>query len=155
MNEETKNVKVGWREWVSLPDLGIPAIKAKIDTGAKTSALHTFHVESFEEDNKKYIKFEIHPLQKNSDTIIKCVSPVIDKRVVKDSGGHSEERFVISTPLHLGDLIVPIEITLTNREDMQFRMLIGRSALTKANIDVDPGTSYKFGRQLKQVYTVV
>lgn len=154
MNDDNKNIKIGWREWVSLPELGIPAIKAKIDTGARTSALHTFHLESYKQDDKEYIKFELHPLQKNRNIIVECTSPVLDKRVVKDSGGHSEERFVISTPIHLGELIIPIEITLTNREDMQFRMLIGRSALVKGNFKVDPNTSYQFGRQLKKVYTL-
>jgi len=143
MNDGSKNIKIGWREWVSLPELGIPAIKAKIDTGAKTSALHTFHIESFEEDNKEYIKFKIHPLQKDPDNIIECIAPVIDKRSVKDSGGHAEERFVISTPLQIGEFIIPIEITLTNREDMLFRMLLGRSALIKAGIEVDPSKSYQ------------
>ena len=154
MNNKNRNIKIGWREWLSLPELGIPAIKAKIDTGAKTSALHTFHIESFKQNSKEYVRFEIHPLQKNLDIIIKCVSPILDKRVVKDSGGHSEDRFDISTPMHLGELTIPIEITLTNREDMQFRMLLGRSALIKANIEVDPSTSYLFGRQLKQAYNV-
>ncbi|MFT5426769.1 MAG: hypothetical protein ACI9ZT_001715 [Gammaproteobacteria bacterium] len=152
MNEENKTIKTGWREWVALPELGIPAIKAKVDTGAKTSALHTFNIEPFTKNNREYIKFKLHPLQKNTDLVIECVSPVLDKRVVKDSGGHAEERFVILTPIRLGELVIPIEITLTNREDMQFRMLLGRSALTKANIDVVPSQSYKLGRNLKQAY---
>lgn len=154
MNNEknAENIEIGWREWVSLPELNVPAIKAKIDTGAKTSSIHAFYLEPYKVGNIDYIKFKIHPLQKKKEIVIECNSPILDKRMVKDSGGHSEERFVISTPIKLGDLIIPAEITLTNREDMQFRMLLGRTTLNKFNINVNPKASYKLGRQLRKTY---
>lgn len=147
-------IKIGWREWVSLPDLNIPAIKAKIDTGARTSALHTFHIETYKQGKKEFIKFKIHPLQRKTDIEIECTARLLDKRVVKDSGGHAEERYVISTPIKLGELFIPAEITLTNREDMKFRMLLGRSALTKENIEIDPGSSYLLGKKLRRAYSI-
>ncbi len=132
---------VGWREWVSLPELGINNIKAKIDTGARTSALHAFALLPFEENGQPKIRFDIHPLQRNTDTIITCIADVIDKRWVADSGGHREERFVIQTPIIVGTETWPIEITLTERDTMLFRMLLGRSAL-KRRFTVNPGRSF-------------
>ena len=148
------NIKLGWREWVSLPDLNIPAIKAKIDTGARTSALHTFHIDTYREGMTDFVKFKIHPLQKRTDIEIVCTAPLLDKRVVKDSGGHAEERFVILSPIALGELVIPAEITLTNREDMKFRMLLGRSALNTGDIEVDPGNSYILGKKLRRAYSI-
>ena len=139
---------------MSLPDLNIPAIKAKIDTGARTSALHTFHIETYKDGKLDYIKFKIHPLQRKTDIEIECNAPILDKRMVKDSGGHAEERYVISTPIMLGKLVIEAEVTLTNREDMKFRMLLGRSALKKGNIEVDPGSSYILGKKLRRAYSV-
>ncbi len=98
----TNRTIIGWREWLALPSLGIPAIKAKVDTGARTSALHTFDLSTFESDGHEYVKFRIHPLQKRTDIEIECTAPVIDRRVVRDSGGHAEERIVIKTDLSLG-----------------------------------------------------
>lgn len=132
---------VGWREWVSLKELGLDKIKAKIDTGARTSALHAFALRPFTEDNKHKICFDIHPVQNNDDVVITCTADVIDKRWVTDSGGHREERYVILTPLTLGLEIWPIEITLTERDTMLFRMLIGRTAIRKRYL-VDPGRSF-------------
>lgn len=147
-------IRIGWREWVSLPDLNIPAIKAKIDTGARTSALHTFHLETFKDGMTEFIKFKIHPLQRKTEIELECTAPILDKRVVKDSGGHAEERYVISTPIILGELVIPAEITLTNREDMKFRMLLGRTALTQADIDIDPDSSYLLGKKLRKAYSI-
>src|SRR5437763_1122451 len=106
---------IGWREWVALPELGIHKIKAKIDTGARTSALHAFALRPFKEGDKDRIAFDIHPLQNNVDVTLNCTADIIDKRWVTDSGGHREERFVIQTPVLLGDKTWNIEVTLTER----------------------------------------
>lgn len=136
-----KYARIGWREWVSLPALGIPRIKAKIDTGARTSALHAFCLTPFMEDGKHKIRFVIHPMQHNTVDTVTCIADVIDKRLVTDSGGHQEERFVIETPITIAGQTWPIEITLTERENMLFRMLLGRSALRKRFI-VNPARSF-------------
>lgn len=132
---------VGWREWVSLPELGIDKIKAKIDTGARTSALHAFSLKPFKQNGINRITFELHPLQHNTQEVIVCTADVIDRREVTDSGGHTEERYVIVTPLTIAGQTWPIEITLTERENMLFRMLLGRSALRKHFI-VNPARSF-------------
>jgi len=136
----------GWREWVSLPELELPAIKAKIDTGARTSSLHAFELHPFIHDGIQKIKFHIHPVQQNTDTVAVCVADVSDKRLVTDSGGHQEERWVIKTPVTIGAHIWPIEITLTSRDNMRFRMLIGRNAL-KSRAIVDSSVSYQVGKK--------
>lgn len=145
MTDDTKTKRklatIGWREWVSLPNLGIAQIKAKIDTGARTSALHAFALKPFKEGNQDKIRFDIHPLQGNTSHIVTCVADVIDLRWVSDSGGHREERFVINTPAIIGDEIWPIEITLTERDTMLFRMLLGRSAIKRRYI-VNPARSF-------------
>lgn len=133
--------RIGWREWVSLPDLGLTHIKAKIDTGARTSALHAFALQPFKDGNQQKIRFDIHPLQHNTEYVETCVADVIDVRLITDSGGHSEERYVISTPIKIGNEIWPIEITLTERDTMLFRMLLGRSAIRKRFL-VNPGRSF-------------
>jgi hypothetical protein len=134
-------IKLGWREWVVLPNLNVPAIKAKIDTGARTSALHAFNIER----DGAQVSFSVQPLQRNTDVVMPCVAPLVDIRVVTDSGGHSEERYVISTDLQIGSLVKRIEITLTERHDMLFRMLIGRTALLPECL-VDPASSYLCGK---------
>ncbi|HEY8941092.1 MAG TPA: ATP-dependent zinc protease [Cellvibrio sp.] len=135
---------IGWREWVGLPELGITHIKAKVDTGAKTSALHAYYVTPFEKDGKPWVKFGLHPLQKDSLTCIECEEPIKDIRPVTDSGGHCEERVVIETRLLINGVSMPIEITLTDRENMRFRMLLGRSALRRGFL-VDSGKSFLLG----------
>lgn len=132
---------VGWRETLSLPSLGIEKINAKVDTGAKTSCLHAFKVESFYKDEALWVRFWIHPIQHNSDVEVVCEAEVIDERIVRDSGGHEESRYVIKTELNLGNETWPIEITLTNRENMAFRMLLGRTAMHN-RIVVDPVESF-------------
>lgn len=143
---------LGWREWISLPALGIPAIKAKIDTGARTSALHAFRIEPYSHEGTDYVRFWLHPLRKNQDIEIVCEAPVLHKRVVKDSGGHAEERFVIVSPVSVGGHSWDIEVTLTDREDMIFRMLLGRTAVSKDGITIDPSASYVTGRRLRRAY---
>ena len=133
---------LGWREWVSLPELGIDKIKAKVDTGARTSALHAFDVKVKDQDGKRVVNFKMHPLQKNSDYVVECQADVIDKRAVTDSGGHQEQRLVIETKLKIGEMEFPIEMTLTDRDTMKFRMLLGRTAL-KPNFVVDPARSFR------------
>jgi hypothetical protein len=142
---------LGWREWLSLPELGIPAIKAKVDTGAKTSALHAFSVEPFQEDGIAKVRFQIHPLQKQTNTIVTCEAVIVDQRKVCDSGGHGENRYVICTSLVLGGVTLQTELTLTDRDTMQFRMLLGRSAL-KGHFIVDSGASYLAGRISPKIY---
>jgi len=144
--ETLKTIIVGWREWVSLPELGLPIIKAKIDTGARTSCLHAFSVEPFTKDNTKWVRFGIHPHQMDIESEIYCEAKVIDERFVTDSGGRKEKRQVISTQLGLGNQQRTIEITLTNRDTMRFRMLLGRMAMQE-NILVNPKKSYLLGKQ--------
>ena len=149
----TKLVKkypvIGWREWVGLPQLGITKIKAKIDTGARTSALHAFSLKPFTENGQHKIRFEIHPFQHSTNQIITCTADVVDKRFVTDSGGHEEERYVIVTLINIAGQTWPIEITLTERENMLFRMLLGRRALRKRFI-VNPARSFITTRVLKK-----
>ena len=146
-----QKLTVGWREWVALPELEIPGIKAKIDTGARTSALHAFALEAFEEEGQTKVRFGIHPLRKRPEIEIYCVADVIDERIVSDSGGHREKRYFIQTPISVGDNTWPIEISLTNRDNMLFRMLLGRTAMADCLL-VDPGASYLTGRKLAKVY---
>lgn len=134
-------VVLGSEEWCSFPDLGIPAIKARVDSGAKTSALHAINIAPFVKNDCNWVKFDINPIQNNVRTIIHCEAPLIDKRIVKSSSGYREQRYVIQTILRLGDLTWDIEMTLTNRDSMGFRMLLGREAMI-GRVIVDPEKQY-------------
>jgi len=136
---------IGWREWVALPDLNLPALKAKVDTGARTSALHAFLIEPYEKDGVDMLRFMIHPIQLNDSLEVECHAPVFDFREVTDSGGHREMRYVIQSRLVIGNIEQPIEMTLTNRDTMRFRMLLGRRAMENRFV-VDPGASYINGK---------
>ena len=142
---------IGWREWLALPDLSIPAIKAKIDTGARTSALHTFGLEPFELDGTLKVKFGVHPLQRRKDIEVFCLADVVDQRRVTSSDGQSEKRYIIRTAVALGELIWPIELSLTNRRSMRFRMLLGRAAISGLVL-VNPAKSYLSGRRPSKPY---
>ena len=136
---------LGWREWVSFPDLGLPAVKAKVDTGARTSALHAFDVQSDTGPGGEWVSFSVQPLQRNQKVIKRCKARVIDSRRVTDSGGHTEERIFVETRVRIGELVRTIELTLTERHNMLFRMLLGRTAMVP-DIYVNPGKSYLAGK---------
>jgi len=135
---------LGWNEWIALPALNVPRIKCKVDTGARTSALHAFYVEEFEENSVRRVRFGLHPDQAGTSKEIHCIADVIDKRNVTDSGGHTESRIVIQSSIVIGNLTWPIEITLTNRDTMRYRMLLGRAAI-EDNFVVDAGASCIMG----------
>lgn len=148
-------ILIGWKEWCSLPDLKIPAIKAKIDTGAKTSCLHAIEIEPFKKNTIQWVRFILDPLQGDAKVLIKCNARVVDTRLITSSSGHKELRFIIQTMLHLGASKWPIEISLSNRESMRFRMLLGRDAL-KTHAIIDPAKLHCHGkhtkRQAKRLY---
>lgn len=139
--EKPKKKIAGWREWVALPDFGIKRIKAKFDTGARTSALHAEKITPFTKDGAAYVRFVVHPLQRKKRPAKTCVALVIDHRRIMDSGGRSEERFLVRTALKVGQSRWPIELSLTNRDQLGFRMLIGRQALRRRYL-VDPTRSF-------------
>lgn len=150
---KSKNI-IGWEEWCNFPDLNLPAVKAKIDTGAKTSTLHADNLKLFEKDGVDYIRFEVHPIQKNRDITVTCEAPVVDFRTVTSSNGEREKRYVINTSFKLGDKIFDADLTLTTRYGMRFRMLLGKDALKAGKFLVDPAKGYIFGKikNAKELY---
>jgi len=148
-SSSSSKVIVGNQEWCRLTDLGVPAIKARVDSGAKTSALHAFNIKPFTRNGELWVNFEVHPLQKNRKVLIRCEAPVVDRRSVRSSTGESEKRFVIRTPLTLGGTTWEVEVTLTNRDSMGYRMLLGREAMS-GRLLVDPDVSFRLGEVSNQ-----
>ncbi|MFY7957111.1 MAG: RimK/LysX family protein, partial [Flavobacterium macrobrachii] len=146
----SNKIILGSEEWCSFPELGIPAIKARVDSGAKTSALHAINIAPFIKEGENWVKFDINPIQNNLKTVIHCEAKLIDKRVVKSSSGFREQRYVIQTKLAIGNDIWEIEMTLTNRDSMGFRMLLGREAMS-GRILVDPEQKYLLGQTSTEI----
>ena len=142
---EADAIVVGWREWVLLPELGL-MLKAKVDSGARTSTLHAFELEEFERGGTAMVRFSIHPVQDDTEEVRVCEAELVDKRLVTDSGGHQELRPIIRTDVVLAGQRWPIELTLTGRDNMKFRMLLGRTAM-QGRITIDPAASFLQGRQ--------
>ena len=131
----------GWREWAQLPELGVEMIKVKIDTGAKTSSLHAFDLSTFTYEGRECVQFDIHPIQDNDNIRQTCLCPVVDYRWITSSTGHSQQRFIIQTLLKIGEFSSFIEISLANRDEMGFRMLVGRNAFKKGVL-INPSHSF-------------
>jgi len=145
-----KNLTVlGWREWVALPDFKVGKIKAKIDTGARTSSLHAFDLKKFQKGGQAWVKFSVHPLQRNIKEEISIKAKMIEERRVRSSNGQLSLRPVVRTTLKVGDQESPIELTLTNRDEMGFRMLLGREAM-RGRFVVNPGRSYLADKKTKE-----
>ncbi len=150
MTSNTKDSQIlGWREWIGFPELGIPQVKAKVDTGARSSCLHAFLVEPFERDGRQWVHFDMHPMQGNSSDVIRCEAPVLERRIIRDSGGHEELRYVIETVITIGDNRLIAEVTLTDRDSMKFRALLGRTAISGHYL-VDCSHSYLVGKRKKK-----
>jgi len=143
--KSNKKTIIGSEEWCQLPELGIPAVKVRVDSGAKTSAIHAFNIQAFRKNNTSWVSFEVHPLQNNRQTAVRCEAEVVDKRDVKSSSGISEKRFIIRSKLKLGDGEWQIELSLSNRDSMGYRMLLGREAM-KGKVLVDPSEIFQLGK---------
>lgn len=139
---------IGWREWIGLPDLGVAAINAKVDTGARSSSIHAFDVEEFEQDGARMVRFTLHPIQRRAHPSVDCEAPLLEYRMVKNPGGRQEQRPVITTRVSMGSDVLPIELTLDRRDTMGFRMLLGRQAI-RGRYVVDPGRSFLLVPQAK------
>jgi hypothetical protein len=137
--------RLGWREWVALPDWGVPHLKAKVDTGARTSSLHAFDLERFELDGAEWVRFTVHPWQRTTVDEVVAEALVDSWRPIRSSSGKVDERPVVRTTVVLAQTPVEAEVTLTRRDEMGFRMLIGREAI-RSRFLVDPGVSYRGGR---------
>jgi hypothetical protein len=135
---------LGWREWAALPDLGVEAIRAKIDTGARTSAIHALGISPFTKDGRRWLRFEVVPASAPRAARIACAAPMVDERNIRNSGGQVERRYVIETTLSLGGRAWPVELSLANREEMGFRLLLGRTALLD-RVLIRPGRSFLLG----------
>ena len=137
-------ILIGSEEWCSFPSLGIPAIKARVDSGAKTSSIHAFNIQSFRRGGMLWVSFEVHPIQNNRRAVVRCERPVIDKRKVKSSSGVAETRYVVQVPMKVADQTWDVELTLANRDSMGYRMLLGREAMSGRMV-VDPSASFILG----------
>jgi hypothetical protein len=140
---------IGWREWVALPDLGVESIKAKIDTGARSSTIHAFDVEVLERRGKRYASFEVHPEQRSARGAVRAQMEIVDQRRVRSSTGHSQERLVVLMPIRLMGETWTSEVTLARRDQMGFRMLLGREAL-RGRFVIDPSRSFLAGRRIRK-----
>jgi hypothetical protein len=136
---------IGWREWVSLPQLNIDWVKAKIDSGARSSSLHAFAIEPFEKDATTWVRFSVHPIQRSDEVVVTAEAPVLDQRAVRSSSGHVSMRYVISTMVSWNQHVWPIELTLAWRDSLGFRMLLGREAIRRRFV-INPSRSYLGGR---------
>ena len=145
MTKSDNLTEIGWREWISLPDLGIDKLLAKVDTGAKTCALHSFYVDPFERDGEAWLHFGLHPLRKSAKKVVHCMARQKDFREVRDSGGNVEKRYVIETAIAMGKDVFACEMTLTNRDSMRYRFLLGRNAI-RLGYTVNPAMSCCLGR---------
>lgn len=141
---------VGWREWVSLPQAGVPWVKAKIDTGARSSAIHAFEVEEHDVDGAPWVRFLVRPWQRGEDDVAEVRLPVLDRREVRSSNGQVDERYAVAMDLVLAGRPITTVMTLSNRDEMGFRMLIGREALAQGFL-VDSSASYVGGRPKRAV----
>ncbi len=139
----------GCEEWCELPALGIPAIKVRVDSGAKTSSLHAFNIRTFTRNGVRWVSFEVHPLQNDRTTVLRCEAPVVDRRVVRNTSGIGEKRFVVRTALGFGEQSWEAEVTLANRDSMGYRMLLGREAMAGRML-VDPAASFCLGERSQQ-----
>ena len=155
MANNTSKIVVGSEEWCAFPNLGVPAIKARVDSGAKTSSLHAFNIQVFKKEGVPWVSFEVHPLQQNRKVVVRCEGLIVDRRMVKSSSGVSEKRYVIRTPLSIGEHTWEVELTLANRDSMGYRMLLGREAMGGRML-VDPSASFCLGDvarpQIEQLY---
>lgn len=145
-SKSAQRLVIGWREWLSFPDLGIDRIKAKVDTGARTSAIHAFDIHEFERDGQSFVEFLVHPAQRRKSPEIRCCAPVHEKRVITSSNGARSERFIIETRLGIGAHSWPIELSLAKRDQLGFRILLGRQAV-RGKCIIDAGSSYKIGKR--------
>lgn len=141
--------RIGWREWLALPDFGVTAIKAKVDTGAASSSLHAFRMERHRLGGTEMVRFEIHPRQRSAAGAVAVMAEVVDERPVRNPGGRNEMRPIIRATLRWADVDWVADINLTRRDEMGFRMLLGRKAM-KTRFVVDPGTSYTGGRPKRE-----
>ncbi len=146
---DNEKIIIGSEEWCAFPTLGVPAIKARVDSGAKTSSIHAFNIQPFKRNNQSWVSFEVHPLQQDRDTVVRCEAIVVDKRSVKSSSGESERRFVIRVPMVMGEQEWEVELTLTNRDSMGYRMLLGREAMLHRLL-VDPAASFNLSDKSQQ-----
>ena len=144
---------VGWREWLAIPTLQVGRIKAKIDSGARTSSLHAANIQAVTDRGAPYISFVVHPEQHRRQPAIACIAAVFDERLVTSSSGHRELRYIIQVEISLSGATWPIELSLTNRNPMGFRMLLGREALRR-RVLVDTGRSFIAGRSHADISTV-
>ena len=147
---EASQAIVGWREWVALPQAGVDWVKAKIDTGARSSSIHAFDLEILEQDDREWVRFSIHPWQRSDEEAHELTLPLLDRREVRSSNGQTEQRYAVAMDVTLAGRTITTVMTLSNRDEMGFRMLIGREALERGFL-VDSSRSYAGGKPKRAV----